>query len=53
MCRRRSFFSTATVSRFLDVTREYLRWCTNVHIMFRDTEWDPLKAILNLRKHGI
>lgn len=21
--------------------------------MFRDTEWDPLKAALNLRKHGI
>ncbi|HEY5489871.1 MAG TPA: BrnA antitoxin family protein [Gemmatimonadaceae bacterium] len=21
--------------------------------MFRDTEWDPLKAVLDLRKHGI
>ena len=21
--------------------------------MFRDTEWDPLKVVLNLRKHGI
>jgi len=21
--------------------------------MFRDTEWDPLKAVLNLRKHGV
>lgn len=21
--------------------------------MHRDTEWDPLKAVLNLRKHGV
>ena len=21
--------------------------------MFRDTEWDPIKAVLNLRKHGV
>lgn len=42
----------AAVSRFLGATREHLRWCTNVHIMFRDTEWDPLMAALNLSKHG-
>ena len=50
--RRLSFF-TAAASRSLGAIREYLRRCTNVHIMFRDTEWDPLKAMLNLRKHGV
>lgn len=31
----------------------HLRLCTNVHIMFRDAEWDPLKAALNRSKHGV
>lgn len=37
----------------LAATREHLRRCTNVHIMFGDTEWDPLKAALNPSKHGV